>query len=62
MNKIVLPGTFIFNGADIDIEVTTMYNVVNGEVVVTKVLFGDNEVDLDPLAYEQIALEIQELI
>lgn len=62
MSKLVLPATLICNGADIDIEMTVGYTVLDGEIVVQKVLFGDDEVELTPLAYEQIALEIEELL
>lgn len=62
MSKIVLPAMIVCNGADIDIEMTVHYRQIDGQITVSQVQFGDDVVDLPPLAYEQLALEIEELL
>lgn len=61
-NRVTIPVVLICNGSDIELDMEVSYHIFDGEVIVDDVFFNGEKVELPSSAYEQIALEVADLI
>lgn len=61
MQKITVPATIVCNGADIEVEMTVYYDNFE-KIVVDRAEINGNDIELNQLGLEQLALEIEELL